>query len=282
MVADVTVTRLAEDLFRVVTGAGFVANDLAWLKANRTGDDESEIDIREVSAELATIGLWGPRAREILAATTPDNVGDVALPIRRAVEIAVAESPVVAARISYAGELGWELTTPREHAVAVWDALSRAGAEHGLAPIGYRALDGLRMEKGYRYYGVDMTMLETPFEAGLGPFVRLTKGPFMGRDALLASRDAGALARRLVTILIGGAEYEPVYGGEAVRADGEVIGRLRSVAYGPSVARTIGYVYLPTTLRADASLEVDVFDERAGAVIAPDVPVDPAGDRMRG
>jgi 4-methylaminobutanoate oxidase (formaldehyde-forming) len=282
MVADVTVTRLAEDLFRVVTGAGFVANDLAWLKANRTGDDQSAIDIREVSAELATIGLWGPRAREILAATTPDDVGDAALPIRRAVEIAVAESPVVAARISYAGELGWELTTPREHAVAVWDALARAGAEHGLAPIGYRALDGLRMEKGYRYYGVDMTMLETPFEAGLGPFVRLTEGPFIGRDALLASRDAAMLARRLVTILIGGAEYQPVYGGEAVRADGEVIGRLRSVAYGPSVARTIGYVYLPTTFRADASLEVDVFDGRARAVIAPDVLVDPAGDRMRG
>jgi glycine cleavage system aminomethyltransferase T/glycine/D-amino acid oxidase-like deaminating enzyme len=282
IVADVTVTRLGDDRFRVVTGSGFVANDLAWLMANRQPGDEPEVGIRDVSGELATIGLWGPFARAILAEATRDAVDDAALPVRRAAPLVIAEVAVLAARISYAGELGWELTMARDGAVGVWDALTRAGAAHGLEPFGYRALDGLRMEKGYRYYGVDMTMLETPFEAGLGAFVRLAKGPFVGRDALAAARDAGEPERRLATILIGGTDDLPVYGGEAVRADGDVIGRLRSVAYGPTVSRTIGYVYLPTALREDAELEVDVFDERVHAVIAPDVLVDAAGDRMRG
>jgi 4-methylaminobutanoate oxidase (formaldehyde-forming) len=281
VVADVTVTRLGDDRFRVVTGAGFVANDLAWLVANRQPDERTD-GIRDVSGELATIGLWGPRARAILADTTRDAVDDAALPVRRAGPIAIADVVVLAARISYAGELGWELTMAREGAVAVWDALTRTGAAHGLEPIGYRALDGLRMEKGYRYYGVDMTMLETPFEAGLGAFVRLAKGPFVGRDSLAVARDAGPPERRLATILIGGTDYLPIYGGEAIRADGDVIGRLRSVAYGPTVSRTVGYAYLPARLGDDASLEVDVFDDRVPAVIAPDVLVDAAGDRMRG
>jgi glycine cleavage system aminomethyltransferase T len=281
MVADLTITRLGDDRFRVVTGAGFVANDLAWLIANRDADGPA-VEIRDVSDELATVALWGPRAREILAGASPDDVGDVALPARRAVEIEVAASAVLAARISYAGELGWELTMDRNAAVGVWDALRGNDVDAGPEPFGYRALDALRMEKGYRYYGVDMTMLETPFEVGLGAFVRLDGDPFIGRNALRAAVATGRPERRLATILVGGSDYKPVYGGEAVRAEGEVIGRLRSVAYGPTVSRTIGYVSLPATLGADAALEVDVFDERVPATLAPDVVVDPAGDRMRG
>ena len=281
MIADVTVTRLGDERFRVVTGAGFVANDLAWLISNRRAD-RALVEIRDVSGDLATIGLWGPRARDILAAASPDDVGNDALPVRRAREIALAETAVLAARISYAGELGWELTTPREGAVAVWDALTRAGAEHGLEPFGYRALDALRMEKGYRYYGVDMTMRDSVFGPGLGAFVRLDNGPFIGRDAVVAASEEGHLQARLRTVLIGGSEDLPVYGGEAVRADGRVIGRLRSVAFGPTIGRTIGYVYRPPGLPDDAPLEVDAFDQRIPATWAADVLVDPAGDRMRG
>jgi glycine cleavage system aminomethyltransferase T/glycine/D-amino acid oxidase-like deaminating enzyme len=283
MVADVTVTRLAPDAFRVVTGAGFVASDLAWLRWHRA--DDEEVMIRDVSGELATIGLWGPRARDILGAATRDDVTDGALPLRRARAIRVGEASVLAARISYAGELGWELTVPAEGAMTAWDRLWAAGRDHGLEPFGYRALDGLRMEKGYRYYGTDMTMLETPFEAGLGAFVRLDKGTFIGREGLRAVHDAGPTAsdRRLATISIGADDaYLPVYGGEAVRAGGEVLGRVRSVAYGPTVARTIGYVYRSATLEEGAPLRVDVFDERIEAVIAPSVLVDPGGGRMRG
>ena len=287
IVADVTITRLAPDRFRVVTGAGYLASEMAWLLTHADGDDGADgaVAILDLSGELATIGLWGPRARDILvAAHAPaDEVGDDAIPIRRARSIRVGPAPVDAARISYAGEFGWELTTPVEWAVTIWDALRAAGVEFGLDPFGYRALDSLRMEKGYRYFGTDLTMLDTPFEAGLGSFVRLEAGDFIGRDALVAARDTVEGPRRqLRTVLIGGPGYLPVYGGEAVRRSGDVIGRLRSVAYGATVAATIGYVYLPADMCAGDPLEIDVFDRRIEAVLASDVLVDPQGDRMRG
>jgi 4-methylaminobutanoate oxidase (formaldehyde-forming) len=237
------------------------------------------VSIRDVSGDLVTIGLWGPQARDVaVAAGAPaDEVGNDAIPMRRAGPVPVGPAPVQAARISYAGELGWELTTPIEWAVTVWDRLRAADAE----PIGYRALEALRMEKGYRYYGTDLTMLDTPYEAGLGAFVRLARGEFIGRDALVAANAAGS-DRRLRTLLIGGPDYAPVYGGEAVRLDREVVGRLRSVAYGPTIERTIGYAYLPASTPEGASVEIDVFDHRVAAAIGPDVLVDPRGERMRG
>jgi 4-methylaminobutanoate oxidase (formaldehyde-forming) len=212
----------------------------------------------------------------VAAGAAADEVGNDAIPMRRAGSVHIGPAPVHAARISYAGELGWELTTPVDWAVAVWDRLRAAGAE----PIGYRALEALRMEKGYRYYGTDLTMLDTPFDAGLGPFVRLEKGGFIGQDALVAAHAAGS-ERRLSTLVIGGPDYEPIYGGEAVRLGGAVVGRLRSVAYGPTVERTIGYAYLPVTAEEGTELEIDVFDRRVGAVIGPDVLVDARGERMR-
>ncbi|HLY13357.1 MAG TPA: FAD-dependent oxidoreductase [Candidatus Limnocylindrales bacterium] len=283
IVADVTITRLAGDRFRVVTGAGFVAGDLAWIQAHLESGD-GPVELRDASDELAVIGLWGPRARTILEVGADDDVSDAAIPLRRAVEIRIGGASVLAARISYAGELGWELYVAPAWAVGVWDRLRAAGAEHRLEPFGYRALDALRLEKGYRYFSTDMTMLETPDEAGLGPFVRIDKGPFVGRDALLARRASATSGpgRRLATITIGDSEYQPIYGGEAVRLDGAVVGRIRSTAYGPTVRTTIGTVYLPANLAQGAPLEVDVFGRRVAAALAADVLVDPAGARMRG
>ncbi len=281
IVADVTVTRLAADRFRVVTGAGFVATDLGWLEAQAA---DRPVSLRDVSDDFATIGLWGPQAREILAAASADDVGGDALPLRRAAEIEVAGATVLASRISYAGELGWEISVGAASAVPVWDALRSAGAAVGLEPFGYRALDSLRLEKGYRYYGTDMTMLDSPDEAGLGAFVQPAKGDFIGRSAVVEQRERApdGPSRRLRTVLIGeGPGYLPIYGGEAVRLDGGVVGRLRSVAYGTAVARTIGYVYLPSGLEEGTRLQVDAFGERIHAVIAADVLVDPRGDRMR-
>ena len=283
MVADVTITRLAEDRFRVVTGAGYLAGDLAWLRWH-VADDDAAIELHDVSGDLACLGLWGPRARDVLAAATDDDVSDGAIPLRQARGIRIAGAPVQAVRISYAGELGWELYVDAAWAIQAWDRLAAAGRGVDLRPFGYRALDGLRMEKGYRYYSTDLTMLETPFEAGLGAFVALDKGPFVGRDALRArlEREPDGPSQRLRTVLVGGADYVPVYGGEAVRSGGRVVGRLRSVAYGSTVSRTIGYVYLPSRLEEGAQLLVDVFDEQVPAVIAADVMYDPRGFRMRG
>ena len=283
IVADVTVTRLAHERFRVLTGAGYLASDLAWLRTHAQ-DDDGAVSIHDVSGELATIGLWGPRARTILSAATDDDVRDAAVPLRQAREIRIGPAPVLASRISYAGELGWELSTEPAWAVIAWDRLRAAGDAAGLEPFGYRALESLRMEKGYRYFGTDLTMLETPFEAGLGAFVRIDKGPFVGRDALRTAHDASpnGPARRLRTIVIGGPDYLPIYGGEAVRLEGEVIGRLRSAAYGPTVSRTIGSLYCDATLKEGCELEVDVFSERLPATVAAEVLVDPRGERMRG
>jgi 4-methylaminobutanoate oxidase (formaldehyde-forming) len=278
MVADVTVTRLADDRFRVVTGAGYLASEMAWLRAH-TSDDDGAVTIRDVSADLTTIGLWGPQARDVVAAAgaPTEEVSNDAIPMRRARSIHVGPAPVQAARISYAGELGWELSMPTEWAVTVWDRLRAAGAE----PIGYRAIESLRMEKGYRYYGIDLTMQDTPFDAGMGALVRLGKRSFLGREALVEAH-AAEPGRRLRTLVIGGADYEPIYGGEAVRLDGDVVSRLRSVAYGPTIERTLAYAYLSTSTPDGAALEIDVFDRRVDAVIGPDVTVDPTGDRMRG
>ena len=285
IVADVTVTRDYIDRFRVVTGSGYLAADLGWLVA-RAADDPAieQVTIDDRTDAWSVIGLWGPRARDVLGAITNDPVDDAALPLRQAHSIRVGGFGVTATRLSYAGELGWELMVEPANAVDVWDRLLFAGGEHGIEPIGYRALESLRLEKGYRYFGAELTPRENPFEAGLDRFVRFDKGNFVGRDALLNLRAAepSGPTRRLRTVVIGGADWAPIYGGEAVRIDGEVVGRLRSAAFGYTVGRTVGTTYLPSGVTAGTPIEVDVFADRASGEVAADVLVDPSGDRMRG
>ncbi|MBI2780726.1 MAG: FAD-dependent oxidoreductase [Chloroflexi bacterium] len=285
IVADVTATRLSIDHFRVVTGAGYLAADLGWLVA-RAADDPPipDVQVRDATDEWAVIGLWGPRARDVLRGATSNPVDDAALPIRQVRAIRIGEAKVLATRLSYAGELGWELTVLPGQAARVWDSLLVAGSAFGIEPIGYRALESLRLEKGYRYFGAELTPRETPFEAGLDRFVRLGKGDFVGRDALLARLNAESIgpARRLRTLLIGGDDWAPIYGGEAVRINGEVVGRLGSAAFGYTVGRTVGTTYLPASIAEAATIEVDVFAGRVAGEVAPDVLWDPAGARMRG
>jgi 4-methylaminobutanoate oxidase (formaldehyde-forming) len=286
IVADVTVSRDYIDRFRVTTGSGYLAADLGWLVARAA--DEPAIDrvtIEDRTDAWTVIGLWGPRAREVLAGITSDAVDDAALPLRQVRSIRVGGFGVSATRLSYAGELGWELTVEPSNAVEVWDGLMSAGAAHGIEPIGYRALESLRLEKGYRYFGAELTPRETPFEAGLERFIRLDKpGGFIGRDALMTRRAAepDGPARRLRSLVMGGPDWIPVYGGEAVRVDGEVVGRLRSAAFGYTVGRTIGTTYLPAGIPEGARVEVDVFADRIQATVAADVLVDPTGSKMRG
>ncbi|MEZ0240251.1 MAG: FAD-dependent oxidoreductase, partial [Chloroflexota bacterium] len=289
--ADVTITRLAEEWFRVVTGAGYAASDLGWVRANISPADGA-VEARDVSDDWSVIGLWGPAARQVLAAAAEDDVADAAIPLRSARWISIHGARVLATRISYAGELGWELTIAPEAAVQAWDALWTAGRRDGtgppdgpgLEPVGYRALESLRLEKGYRYYGAELTSRDTPLEAGLESFVRFAKPSFNGRDAALRQRDAtaGTAGRRLRTVVLGGADWLPIYGGEAVRIDGRVVDRLRSAAFGYTVGRTVGTVYLPADVGEGTSIEVDVFDERVSGEVAADVLHDPAGERMRG
>ncbi len=193
IVADVTVTRFGESSFRVVTGAGTVDSDLGWLRLNLREEDGA-IELRDASEELAVIGLWGPRARDVLAAVTEDDVGGEALPFRSARTIRIGGSEVLAQRITYVGELGFELYVAPDRAVRVWDGLVAAGEPHGIEPGGYRTLEGLRLEKGYRYFGTDLTAGDTPYEAGLGFCVALDKGEFNGRRTLAEAGSAGQAA----------------------------------------------------------------------------------------
>ena len=276
--ADVTVVRLAEDRFRVVTGSGFVPGDLGWLRMHLPPD--GSVEVREVTEELAVIGLWGPAARRILAAVTPDDVSNAAFPYLTARSIRAASADVWAQRVTYVGELGWELYVAPDRAGSLWDALLEAGRPAGLRPTGYKALESLRLEKGYRYWSADMTPADNPYEAGLGFCVRLGKGDFIGREALARVKAEG-VTRRLATVTIDPAPT--VYGGEAVWKDGRVLGRLRSGGYGHTVGRNIGLVYLPADLAraVGTPLEVEVFGERVSAEVAPDVLYDPEGARIR-
>ena len=252
--ADVTITRLGRDHFRLVTGAGYVNSDMGWIQMQVR---DEKVQLRESSDELAVIGLWGPLA--------PNVLPDVTLPFMHAGEITIDGFRVLAQRVTYVGEMGWELYVDREHAGQVWDRLMDAGREHSIAPGGYRVLDSLRMEKGYRYYGTDMGLLDTPFEAGLGFAVHKDKWPELERSP----------ARRLRTLAVGGEDYIPIYGGEAVVGAGKVIARLRSTAYGFTVRRNLAYAYLPTELKPGAHVEVEVFGERVPAEVVKDRVLEP-------
>ncbi|TME53392.1 MAG: FAD-dependent oxidoreductase [Chloroflexi bacterium] len=257
--ADVTVTRIAPDHFRLVTGAGYVNSDLGWLRM-QVRDGDPAVDLRESSDELSVIGMWGPRTREVLERVTRDDVSEAGFPFMHARTIRIAGFPVFAQRVTYVGELGWELYVEPTAAGQVWDRLLDAGVAFGIRPGGYRVLDSLRMEKGYRYYGADMGLLDNPYEAGLGFCVQQAKWNFL----------RNAIQRRLRTLVIGGEEYLPVYGGEAVLSDGRVVGRLRSCAYGFTVKKNLAYSYLPSELQPGAQVAVEVFGQMIPAAVTHD------------
>ncbi|MFI5284098.1 MAG: FAD-dependent oxidoreductase [Candidatus Dormibacterales bacterium] len=268
MAADVTVTRLAEDHFRLVTGAGYVDSDLGWLRLQQRAGD-GPLEIRDSSGELSVIGMWGPLARDVLQRVTDDDVTDDGFPFMQARHIKVSGVRAFAQRVTYVGELGWELYVDPAWAGQAWDRLIDAGRPAGIAPGGYRVLDSLRMEKGYRYYGTDLSLLDNPLEAGLGFCVRLDKRDFNGRDALAAAKQAG-VKRRLRTLAVGDGDYEPIYGGEAVHHAGGVVSRLRSCAYGFTVRNNLAYAYLPVELGPGSEVQVEVFGRMVDARVIKD------------
>jgi glycine cleavage system aminomethyltransferase T/glycine/D-amino acid oxidase-like deaminating enzyme len=278
IVGDVTITRLDAERFRVITGAGAIDGDLGWLRGISLREGIADVSLRDASDDLAVIALWGPAAPAVLGASTEVSLSSEDFPRMSARTIRVGSASVWAQRMSYAGEPGWELYLDRSWAVQVWDRLAAAGEEHGVEVCGYRCLDGLRIEKGYRYLGSDLTAHDTPLEAGLERFVAFDKEGFLGRDALLRQRGRG-VDRRLRTLLVGeGPDYVPIYGGEAVLAGPDVVGRVRSCAYGFTVGRNVALATLPVDMRAAAAdVGVDVFGDRVPAEIVPDVLVDAHG-----
>jgi len=225
------------------------------------------------------IGLWGPRARDVLEAVTPDDVSNAAFPFMAARSIGIGGTPVLAQRITYVGELGWELYLDPVWAVQVWDRLMAAGQPHGIAPGGYRVLDSLRIEKAYRYFGTDITPSDTPYDASLGFCVELEKGEFIGRDALVLARDDRTRSR-IRTVVVGDEGYVTIYGGEAVHAEGRVVARLRSCAYGHTLRRNVAFAYLPPEMDSGAQVLVEVFGQLVPASVTNDVLYDPERRRV--
>ncbi|MGL4310513.1 MAG: GcvT family protein, partial [Paracoccaceae bacterium] len=236
---DLTVTRLAEDRFYVVTGTGFRSHDAAWIAEHLTGDARLE----DVTEGWGTLALMGPRARDVLAAATDADVSNAGFPFGTAREITIAGAQVRALRITYVGELGWELHVPIAAMEAVFDALTAAGARHGIRPVGYRALESLRLEKGYRAWSSDITPNDTPFEAGLGWAVKVKKNAdFIGKAALQAV--AGhSLKKRFAGFRLDDPSAVLV-GRETILRDGEPVGYLTSGGYGYTVGAPLGYGYI--------------------------------------
>ena len=271
---DFTVTRLADDRFRIVTGTAFGRHDLAWIRQH--APEDGSVRVEDVTSKLACLGLWGPAAREILQATTTD---DLSFGYMRAREVAVGPVPCLALRVTYVGELGWELYCPTEFGLALWDALWSAGREHCLVAGGYKAIDSMRLEKGYRVWGADITPDDTPYEAGLGFAVKLDKGDFIGREALLEAQEP---ERRLACLVLSDSRSVAL-GSEPVRIDGELVGRVTSGGYGYTVERSIAYAYVPAAhARPGQAVEVEIFGEWVAGEVAPEPLFDPAGERLRG
>ena len=277
--ADVTVTRLAADRFLLVTGTASANHDAAWLRAAMP--DDGSVMIRDATSARVCFGLWGPRARDVLTACSLDDLGDTAFPYLTARTISVGSVPVLALRVTYVGELGWELYAPTEYGRALWDTLWLAGAPLGVVAAGYRAIDALRIEKGYRVWSSDITPDDTPWDAGLGFAVALDKAtPAHAREALVAARVAGP-TRRLRCLVLDDPRAVCL-GNEPVRLGDAVVGRVTSGGYGFAVERSIAFAYLPAERAAVGTRgEVELFGRWVGFEVVRDPLYDPDGARIR-
>jgi len=281
IVGDMMVTRLEKERFRVITGSGSIDSDLGHIRlCQQTGDPE--VTITDITDDYAVIGLWGPRARNILQAVTDADVSNDSFPYMTAMSVDVNGIKVLAQRVTYVGESGWELYVSTDDAIFVWDRLWTAGEEFKIAACGYKAIDALRLEKGFSAFGSDITPLDNPYEARLGFCVKTgSDTSFIGRDAIIKIKEGG-VGRRLCTLVIGDENYLTLYGGEAVVKKGKVVSRLRSAGYGHHVRKNIGYTYLPPELVFQGTkLEIEIFGEMIAAEVAPDVLYDPDGEAIR-
>jgi len=282
--SDLTVIRTDDAAFLVVSGTAQAVADRTWLERQvRPGED---VRIVDRSAEGGVLGVMGPRSRDVLGALADADLSDGAFPFATTQELAVGGVRCRAVRLTYVGELGWELYVAREHATALYDAIWAAGCDHGLVNGGHYAINSLRLEKGYRAWGSDLTMDDTPLEAGLGFAVAWDKPvPFMGRDALIALRDRGQPARRLVSIVLD--DPEPVlWGGELIYRDGICVGHTTSGAYGHSLGASVALGYVGRVgepigeALEEGGFEVDVAGERFAARASLRAPYDPARERI--
>ncbi len=281
---DLTVARLADDRFYLVTGTGFATHDRCWIQGNLL--EGLDVRFKEVTEEVAVLALMGPRSRDVLEAVSDGAVSNEELPFSSYRDLEIEGAAVRALRITYVGELGFELHLPIASAGAVYDALMNAGARHGIVNAGYRAIESLRLEKGYRAWASDLTANDTPFEAGLGWAVKLdSEIDFLGREALVRMKSE-AMTRRLVGFTVDDPDAI-LLGRETIYRDGERVGWLTSAGWGYSIGKGIGYGYVRDehgvdlkTIR-DGNYELEVATTRFSAHAHLRPLFDPTNDRIR-
>jgi 4-methylaminobutanoate oxidase (formaldehyde-forming) len=282
---DLTVARLSQSEFYIVTGTGFATHDFAWIRRNIPPDCR-DTTLVDVTSSWCVLALMGPKARDVLASVTQADLSNAAFPFGTWREIDLGGAPVRALRVTYVGELGWELHIPVECALAVYERLMGAGAPHGIANAGYRAIESLRLEKVYRAWGADIGPDHTPLEAGLGWAVKLAKGiPFLGREALLAQRSQ-PLKKRLACFTVDDPGVV-LLGRETIYRDGERAGWLSSAGWGYTVGKNIGLGYVRNAdgvgdaMLASGSYELEVATERVSCRLHLGALYDPRAERVR-
>jgi glycine cleavage system T protein len=282
--ADLTVARLAEEKFYIVTGTGFRTHDLGWITDHLP--DGLDVTLRDVTEDFGTLSLMGPKARDVLAALADADVSNAGFPFGHVREIVLAGHVVRALRVTYVGELGWELHVPIDAIGTVFDALMTAGAPFGIRPVGYRALESLRLEKGYRAWGSDITPNDTPLDAGLGWAVKLRKNTdFLGRRALEALQ--GEKRRKALAGFTVDNPDIVLVGRETILRNGEPVGYLTSGGYGYTLGKNVGYGYVRRAEGVDddfltgGDYELVVAMERTPAKIHLEPLYDPAGARVK-
>jgi glycine cleavage system aminomethyltransferase T/glycine/D-amino acid oxidase-like deaminating enzyme len=285
--ADVTVTRLDESSFLVVTIAVSQVRDLAWLR--RQIPEGAHVFVHDISSGLPMLAVMGPKSRVLLASLSPDDLSDDALPFASSREIELGYARVRASRLTFVGELGYELYVPAEFAAHVFDQLVEAGVAFGLQQGGYFAINSLRMEKGYRHWGHDIGEEDSPLHAGLAFAVAWDKpGGFIGREALLRQKSAGPVTRRLVQLRLTGADAPLLYHHEPIYRDGVLVGSVTSGAYGHRVDASLGLGYVSceegvtNAWLAAGRFEIEVAWKRYPAQAQLGPWYDPKGERPRG
>jgi 4-methylaminobutanoate oxidase (formaldehyde-forming) len=282
--ADLTVTRLTHDQYLILTGDGTITAVQAWLKRNIPSD--AHVSVTNVTSAYSVLNVQGPKSRDLLSRVTNADMSNEAFPFLTLQEIDIGYALVLALRVSYVGELGWELYIPTEFSLHVFDTLVEAGQDDGLVFAGLQALETLRLEKAYRDYGNDVDNLDTPLEVGLSRFVDFDKpGGFIGREALLRHKQAG-VKHRLVQFLLE--DPEPLlYYNEIIYRDGEPVGRILAGGYGHTLGASVGLGYVENEegVTADyiksGNYEIKIAGTRYPAKASLRPMYDPKGTRIR-
>ncbi|MBE1548699.1 glycine cleavage system aminomethyltransferase T/glycine/D-amino acid oxidase-like deaminating enzyme [Mycobacterium sp. OAS707] len=272
--SDLTVARLAESHFQVGANGNI---DLDYFRRQASSDDS--VQVRDITGATCCIGLWGPRARDVVQALSRDDFSNENFKYFRTKPVRIGGIPVTAMRLSYVGELGWELYTSADYGLHLWDVVWAEGEKHEVIAAGRAAFNSLRIEKGYRSWGTDMTTEHNPYEAGLGFAVSVKKAGFVGHAALQGVSDA-TIRRRLMTVVIDDG-VSVVMGQEPVFLDGKPVGYVTSAAYGHTVGAPIAYAWLPASAKVGTRIEIQYFDRLIAATVGAEPLVDPDMTRIR-